>query len=64
ARYDALSQVCSKSIHSAATAIADVVGDDLAADHIVPSPLDERVAASVVSAVLEAAQRDGAASTE
>ena len=49
---------------AAATAIADVVGDDLAADHIVPSPLDERVAASVVSAVLEAAQRDGAASTE
>ena len=43
---------------AAATAIADVVGDDLAADHIVPSPLDERVAASVVSAVIEAAQRD------
>ncbi|GAA4834446.1 NADP-dependent malic enzyme [Garicola koreensis] len=41
---------------AAATAIADVVGDDLAADHIVPSPLDERVAASVVSAVVGAVE--------
>jgi malate dehydrogenase (oxaloacetate-decarboxylating) len=36
---------------AAATAIADVVGDDLRADHIVPSPLDRRVATAVAEAV-------------
>lgn len=43
---------------AAATAIADVVGDDLAADYIVPSPLDERVAVGVAQAVMTAAQQD------
>lgn len=42
---------------AAATAIADVVGEDLAPDHIVPSPLDERVVDSVVRAVKEAADQ-------
>jgi malate dehydrogenase (oxaloacetate-decarboxylating) len=36
---------------AAAGAIADVVGDDLRPDHIVPSPLDRRVAAAVAEAV-------------
>ena len=41
---------------AAAEAIFSVVGDDLAADHIVPSPLDPRVGPAVAAAV-------GAAST-
>jgi malate dehydrogenase (oxaloacetate-decarboxylating) len=36
---------------AAATAIADVVGDDLRADYVVPSPLDRRVAVAVAEAV-------------
>jgi malate dehydrogenase (oxaloacetate-decarboxylating) len=40
---------------AAATAIADCVGDDLAAGHIVPSPLDPRVAPAVAEAVKAAA---------
>lgn len=39
---------------AAAHAIADLVGDDLAADHIVPSPLDPRVAPAVAGAVMDA----------
>ncbi|MBD7995988.1 NADP-dependent malic enzyme [Arthrobacter sp. Sa2CUA1] len=41
---------------AAAGAIADLVGSDLAADHIVPSPLDPRVAPAVAAAVGAAAQ--------
>jgi malate dehydrogenase (oxaloacetate-decarboxylating) len=44
---------------AAATAIADVVGEDLRPDAIVPSPLDPRVAPAVASAVAEAARREG-----
>ncbi|MDN5887684.1 MAG: NADP-dependent malic enzyme [Micrococcaceae bacterium] len=40
---------------AAARAIADLVGGDLAADFIVPSPLDPRVAAAVAAAVQEVA---------
>ncbi len=40
---------------AAAQAIADCVGDDLAADRIVPSALDERVAPAVAAAVKAAA---------
>ncbi|MDF2497382.1 MAG: malate dehydrogenase, partial [Arthrobacter koreensis] len=40
---------------AAAAAIADLVGDDLAPDHIVPSPLDPRVAPAVAAAVADAA---------
>jgi malate dehydrogenase (oxaloacetate-decarboxylating) len=36
---------------AAATAIADVVGEDLRPDYIVPSPLDRRVAEAVAAAV-------------
>jgi malate dehydrogenase (oxaloacetate-decarboxylating) len=45
---------------AAATAIADVASDELAADRIVPSPLDPRVAPAVAAAVAAAALRDGA----
>jgi malate dehydrogenase (oxaloacetate-decarboxylating) len=41
---------------AAAEAIFSVVGDDLAVDHIVPSPLDARVALAVAAAVAEASQ--------
>jgi malate dehydrogenase (oxaloacetate-decarboxylating) len=41
---------------AAAEAIYSVVGDDLAADHIVPSPLDPRVGPAVAAAVAAAAQ--------
>jgi malate dehydrogenase (oxaloacetate-decarboxylating) len=44
---------------AAATAIADVVGDDVRPDYIVPSPLDRRVAAAVAAAVAECAHREG-----
>jgi malate dehydrogenase (oxaloacetate-decarboxylating) len=39
---------------AAAQAIAGIVGDDLAADYIIPSPLDERVALAVAAAVMAA----------
>jgi malate dehydrogenase (oxaloacetate-decarboxylating) len=41
---------------AAANAIAELVGDELSADYIVPSPLDERVAGAVAAAVAEASQ--------
>ncbi|RBM10708.1 NAD-dependent malic enzyme [Prauserella sp. PE36] len=44
---------------AAADAIASVAADKLAADHIVPSPLDPRVAAEVAAAVAKAAESDG-----
>ncbi|MBM7368098.1 NAD(P)-dependent malic enzyme [Gordonia hydrophobica] len=44
---------------AAADAILSVVGDELAADKIVPSPLDDRVAPAVAKAVAEAAHADG-----
>jgi malate dehydrogenase (oxaloacetate-decarboxylating) len=44
---------------AAATAIADVVGDDVRADYVVPSPLDRRVAEAVASAVAACARREG-----
>ncbi len=46
---------------AAAAALADLVGDDLAEDCIVPSPFDPRVGPAVSSAVAEAARRDGVA---
>ena len=46
---------------AAADALADLVGDDLAEDLIVPSPFDPRVGPAVASAVAEAARRDGVA---
>jgi malate dehydrogenase (oxaloacetate-decarboxylating) len=46
---------------AAATALADLVGDDLREDHIIPSPFDDRVGPAVATAVAEAARRDGVA---
>ncbi|WP_428846796.1 NAD(P)-dependent malic enzyme [Nocardia terpenica] len=46
---------------AAAEAILSVVGDDLAADRIVPSPLDPRVAPAVAEAVAAAARAEGVA---
>jgi malate dehydrogenase (oxaloacetate-decarboxylating) len=44
---------------AAARAIADVVGDEVRADYIVPSPLDRRVAAAVAEAVASCAREQG-----
>ena len=44
---------------AASEAIAAVVGDDLRADHIVPSPMDRRVEPAVAEAVAAAARREG-----
>ncbi|WP_394552857.1 NADP-dependent malic enzyme [Agromyces sp. MMS24-JH15] len=41
---------------AAARAIADLVGDELSADLIVPSPLDDRVAPAVAAAVIAAVE--------
>ena len=46
---------------AAATALAAVVGGDLSADYVIPSPFDERVASAVAAAVAAAAQAEGAA---
>ncbi|MEV7009785.1 NADP-dependent malic enzyme [Streptosporangium sp. NPDC051022] len=47
---------------AAAEALAAVVGDDdLSADHVIPSPFDERVAPAVVAAVAAQAREDGVA---
>ncbi|MCX2183441.1 NADP-dependent malic enzyme [Streptomyces sp. SKN60] len=46
---------------AAADAIAGVVGDDLSADCVIPSPFDERVAPAVASAVAAAARAEGVA---
>ena len=46
---------------AAATALADVVGDDLSADCVIPSPFDERVAPAVTRAVADQARKDGVA---
>jgi malate dehydrogenase (oxaloacetate-decarboxylating) len=45
---------------AAAAAIADVVGDEVRADCVVPSPLDRRVAAAVAEAVAACAREQGA----
>ncbi len=44
---------------AAATAIADVVGDEVRADYVVPSPLDRRVAEAVAAAVAACAREQG-----
>jgi malate dehydrogenase (oxaloacetate-decarboxylating) len=44
---------------AAATAIADVVGDEVRPDYIVPSPLDRRVVTAVAEAVAASARREG-----
>ena len=44
---------------AAAAAIAGVVGDEVRADYVVPSPLDRRVAAAVAEAVAACAREQG-----
>jgi malate dehydrogenase (oxaloacetate-decarboxylating) len=44
---------------AAAEALAAVVGDDLTADYVIPSPFDERVAPAVIEAVSEQARKEG-----
>ena len=46
---------------AAAEAIADLVGDRLTEDYVIPSPFDPRVGPAVSAAVAEAARRDGVA---
>ncbi len=46
---------------AAATALAGLVGDDLAEDHVIPSPFDPRVGPAVAAAVAAAARADGVA---
>ena len=46
---------------AAALALADVVGDSLSADHVVPSVFDPMVAPSVAAAVAAAARAEGVA---
>jgi malate dehydrogenase (oxaloacetate-decarboxylating) len=46
---------------AAAQALADLVGEDLREDYVIPSPFDPRVAPAVSSAVALAARRDGVA---
>ena len=45
----------------AAQALADLVGDDLSADYIIPAAFDPRVGPAVAKAVAEAARRSGVA---
>ncbi|MEV0624294.1 NADP-dependent malic enzyme [Nonomuraea wenchangensis] len=46
---------------AAADALAAVVGDDLSATYVIPSPFDERVAPAVTAAVAAQARADGVA---
>jgi malate dehydrogenase (oxaloacetate-decarboxylating) len=46
---------------AAATALAELVGDEVSEDYIVPSPFDPRVAPAVSAAVADAARGDGVA---
>ena len=46
---------------AAAEALAAVVGEDLAADYVIPSPFDPRVAPAVTAAVAAAARAEGVA---
>ena len=46
---------------AAAEALADVVGDALSEDYVIPSPFDDRVAPAVIRAVADQARKDGVA---
>jgi malate dehydrogenase (oxaloacetate-decarboxylating) len=46
---------------AAATALADVVGDEVSEDYVIPSPFDERVAPAVTKAVAAQAREEGVA---
>ncbi|HLV73703.1 MAG TPA: NADP-dependent malic enzyme [Vulgatibacteraceae bacterium] len=44
---------------AAANALADIVGDDLRPDYVIPGPFDDRVAPAVTAAVAEQARKEG-----
>ncbi|XRQ04200.1 NAD(P)-dependent malic enzyme [Actinomadura welshii] len=44
---------------AAANALADIVGDDLNPDYVIPGPFDDRVAPAVTAAVAEQARKEG-----
>jgi malate dehydrogenase (oxaloacetate-decarboxylating) len=46
---------------AAANALAELVGDELSAANVIPSPFDERVAPAVTKAVADAARAEGVA---
>ena len=46
---------------AAANALAELVGDELSEEYVIPGPFDPRVPGAVSSAVAEAARRDGVA---
>ena len=46
---------------AAATALAELVGEDVSEEYVIPSPFDPRVGPAVSAAVAEAARRDGVA---
>ena len=55
------SRITSNMQMAAANALADLVGDDVAPDYIVPSVFDKRVGGHVAEAVAAAARADGVA---
>jgi len=60
--YDARASAITEGMKlAAAQALADLVGDELSEDHVVPSPFDPRVGPSVAAAVAAAARGDGVA---
>ena len=60
--FDARARSITESMKlAAADALADLVGDDLTEELVIPSPFDERVGPAVAGAVAEAARRDGVA---
>jgi malate dehydrogenase (oxaloacetate-decarboxylating) len=60
--FDARARSITESMKlAAADALADLVGDDLTEELVIPSPFDERVGPAVAAAVAEAARRDGVA---
>jgi malate dehydrogenase (oxaloacetate-decarboxylating) len=46
---------------AASKALADVIGDELSEDYVIPSPFDERVAPAVTQAVADQARKEGVA---
>ena len=46
---------------AAAQALADLVGDDLSAEYIIPAAFDPRVGPAVAKAVADAARKSGVA---
>jgi malate dehydrogenase (oxaloacetate-decarboxylating) len=52
-------RVTGRMLPAAAHVLADAVGDDLDAEHVVPSVFDERLVSAVAEAVAGAVEADG-----